>query len=245
MNQLRWTSGRSAVLVVMLCLGSLTGRAEAQDREEFQLWSALLGTAATTPETPGLSFWLDVHGRRAGNGTVVIVRPAVGASITPWLSVWAGYAWVPVFDDATSNRTDEHRIWQQVILAPKLPELGLSFQSRTRFEQRFGENGDDVGFRLRQFVRANWQPDESFPMGVAVWDEIFIGLNDTDWGAPKGFDQNRLFIGPFLKLSPWARLEAGYLYVVVNRDSGDLTAHTLAINLFWSFKPSAPPPAAE
>lgn len=229
----------------MLCLGSVVGSAEAQDRTEFQLWSALLGTAATRPSTPGLSFWLDVHGRRAGDGTVVIVRPAVGASIHPWLSAWLGYAWVPVFDDPTSERTDEHRIWQQVILAPKLPELGLSFQSRTRFEQRFGENGDDVGFRLRQFVRANWRPDATFPVGVAVWDEVFIGLNDTDWGAPQGFDQNRIFIGPFLQLSSWARLEVGYLYVFLKRPAGDVTAHTLAINLFVSPRPSPPTPVAE
>ena len=231
-----------ACLVVVLCLGSVVGRAEAQDRNEFQLWSALLGSAGTRPETPGLSLWLDVHGRRGETGTVVIVRPGVGVSITPWLSAWVGYAWVPVFNDAAGERTDEHRIWQQLILAPKLPELGLSFQSRTRFEQRFGENGDDVGFRLRQFVRANWQPDDSFPVGIAFWDEIFIGLNETDWGAPQGFDQNRIFIGPFIKANKWVRLEAGYLYVFVNREAGDVTAHTLAINLFVSPKPEPPAP---
>lgn len=221
-----------SVLVLSFVLATVS-TSQAQDRSEFQLWGALLGTAHVSPETPRLAFWLDVHARRGANGTVHIFRPGVGVVVTDWLSLWAGYAWVPVFTDG-GGRFDEHRLWQQAILGTSV--AGLTFQSRTRFEQRFGEGGDDVGFRIRQFVRVNWQPNESNPIGIALWDELFLGFNDTDWGASAGFDQNRLFIGPFLKAAPWARLEAGYLFVYLDRDP-NVRAHVLAINLFISAKP--------
>ena len=218
-----------------ITLQAIDGRqAHAQTDDEFQLWSALLGSGAFQPETPRLALWFDLHARRGDAGTVVIVRPGVGAEVTDWLSLWAGYAWVPVFTDG-ADRRDEHRLWQQAVL--KHSTGAWSLQARTRFEQRFSEAGDDVGFRLRQFVRANWQPSTNTPLGLAVWDEIFVGLNDTDWGAAGGFDQNRLFIGPFLQVAPWARLEAGYLFAYLRREPVNRVAHTLAINLFVSFKP--------
>ncbi len=217
--------------------------ARAQDREDAQAWSALLATAQTAPAPPNFALWLDVHGRRGGANTIVLLRPGVGFAITPWLSVWAGYAWIPTFDDATSTITHEHRIWQQAILSPRLEALGLAFQSRTRLEQRFSELGGDVALRVRQFVRANWQPSPDFPMGIAVWDELFVGLTQPDWGAPQGIDQNRLFVGPFLQMAPWARLEAGYAFVYLDRGDRDLYAHVLAVNLFVSPRP-APEAAA-
>lgn len=219
--------------------------AAAQDRDELQVWSALLGTFATQPAPPDLSFWLDVHGRRGDAGTVVLVRPGIGARIFDWLSVWAGYGWIPTYDDLTGGDVHEHRIWEQVILQHRFADFGVALQSRTRFEQRFHESGGDVGFRLRQFVRANWQPSPEVPIGIALWDELFVGLNDTDWGAPSGVDQNRLFIGPFLSMAPWARLEAGYLFVYLDRGTTDLYAHVLAVNLFVMTRPPAPAPPPE
>ncbi|MFK7999802.1 MAG: DUF2490 domain-containing protein [Polyangiales bacterium] len=209
-------------------------RAEAQSEDEFQLWSALLSSGAFQPETPRVGFWFDLHARRGDAGTVVIVRPGVGLEVNDWLSLWVGYAWVPVFTDGADSRS-EHRLWQQAIL--KHSTSNWTLQARTRFEQRFSEGGDDVGFRFRQFVRANWQPSQSSPVGLAVWDELFVGFNDTDWGAAAGFDQNRLFLGPFLKMAPWARLEVGYLFAYLRREPVNRVAHTLAINLFISLRP--------
>ena len=227
---------RSFALVLALgssTLGSST--AHAQDQSEFQLWGALLSTAHVSSNTPRLAFWLDIHARRGEAGTVHIFRPGVGLVVNDWLSLWAGYAWVPVFTDGAGRR-DEHRLWQQVILGTKAWDF--TFQSRTRFEQRFAEGGDEVGFRIREFVRVNWQPNERNPLGIAIWDELFLGFNDTDWGAPAGFDQNRLFVGPFLQAAPWARLEIGYLFVYLDR-MPNVRAHVLAINLFINAKPAS------
>lgn len=71
---------------------------------------------------------------------------------------------------------------------------------------------------------------------MVVWNEIFLGLGETDWGQPGGFDQNRLFVGPAFFLSSWARLEPGYLAVYIDRASGDLLAHAFSVNLFLSLQ---------
>ena len=84
-----------------------------------------------------------------------------------------------------------------------------------------------------------------FPVGVAVWDELFVGLTQPDWGAPQGIDQNRIFIGPFLQMAPWARFEAGYLFTYLDRGTNDLYAHVVAVNLFLSPRPPAEPVVAE
>jgi hypothetical protein len=157
--------------------------------------------------------------------------------ISPSLSAWAGYAWVPVFTDAPGDALHEHRTWQQGILQKQLPSR-IQLQSRTRFEQRFGEGSSEVGLRLRQFVRAGWNPWKDSPVGAVAWDEVFVGLNETDWGAPKGFDQNRLFLGFSLAMAPHARVEAGYLFLYMDRAT-DLYGHVLAVNLFVNMRPFA------
>jgi hypothetical protein len=234
---------RSALFALIgLSIALAPMHASAQDRQELQLWSAALGTFDVHPVPPALSFWLDAHARRGGAGNVVILRPGIGAAIFDWLSVWGGYAWVPTFDDATGATVHEHRLWEQAQVQYRWP-FGLLLQGRVRLEQRFSDLGSDIGVRLRIFVRANWQPSADVPIGVAFWDELFLGMNDTDWGAPSGFDQNRMFIGPFLQMAPWARLEAGYLFTYLDRGAADLYAHVVAVNLFLGVKPPAPAPA--
>jgi len=209
--------------------------AEAQRDGEFQIWNALLGTANTSPRTPRLKLWLDVHARRGDDDVVAIFRPGAGVQVSSWLTFWLGYAWVPVWTEAPDPPRNEHRFWQQVTLSFS-NEHGLSFQSRSRFEFRFVEDGDDIGFRFRQFVRLNYQPSTRSPLGIALWDELFLAFNDTDWGQQGGFDQNRLFVGPFFKATDWARFEAGYLFVALDR-GGIRYQHVLAVNLFLTLGP--------
>ncbi len=237
--------GRSVAILTVLTSAWLFANTPAQAQRsgssDFQSWTALLGTGAPDAGPAGPALWLDLHARRGRSGTLLIVRPALGYRFAPWGSLWAGYAWVPSFADESpgGDPVDEHRIWQQVIFAHRYSSLGLSVQSRTRFEQRFHEQGEDVALRLRQFVRVNWQPDPALPLGLALWDELFLGLTKNDWGAPQGMDQNRLFVGPFLTTAPWSRLEMGYLFVYLDRET-DLYAHVLAVNLFVSLRPRPP-----
>ena len=226
--------------MLVLALGvAIHSGASAQTRNEFQAWNAGMLTADLGPDqTPGPALWLDLHVRQGERDRVHIVRPGLGLNVTPYLSLWGGYAWIPVSPDEGSV-SHEHRIWQQMVLQFALAHR-VKFMSRTRYEQRFSEDGDDVGLRLRQMLRASWQPDPSIPIGVVAWDEIFFGLNDTDWGPEAGFDQNRLFVGPMLRVNSWARFEVGYLLAVLDRDP-DVIAHALSVNFFGVLRPPPTP----
>ena len=88
-----------------------------------------------------------------------------------------------------------------------------------------------MGLRVREFVRAGWSWRDDGTFGLVLWDELFVGLNEPDWGAPSGLDQNRVFGGFFLKIDSNLRLEMGYLSLYLNRDT-DTLGHVLATNLF-------------
>ncbi len=107
---------------------------------------------------------------------------------------------------------------------------------RTRLEQRFLEGADDTGWRLRHMVRMTHPLGSSQRYDLTLWDEVFVNVNDTDWGARDGFDQNRLFAGIGVALAPRVRTEIGYLHQYVERSSRpDAVGHTLSLNLFLRF----------
>lgn len=221
---------RLALLALFLGALSLSPSfARAETSNDIQVWTALLGSAKLSQAETGPSLWLDLHLRRGEGSTVHIARPGVGYRVAPWLSLWVGYGYIPTLPDSGDTR-HEHRLWQQAILGHKLDRWTL--QSRTRLEQRFVDAGDDVGHRVRQFVRAGYKLDESF--GLVAWDELFVGLADTDWNAPTGLDQNRLFLGGSVQIRKELRLEMGYLSVFLNRGDSDTLAYVAATNLFVS-----------
>ncbi len=222
--------GHNLLIVLTLAFLSSPGISSAETRSDIQGWSAVLQTRRITDSERPVSLWLDTHARRSESNTLFIVRPGIGWAPLSWLSVWAGYGWIPT-DADNGGVNHEHRFWQQLVLKHKT-DNGFAFQARTRLEERLSEGGDDVGLRVREFLRASWQPDVSIPIGVAVWDELFVSFNDTDWGQRSGFDQNRLFIGPMLPVHPNFRIEMGYLFLYANREPDNRIGHVFATNLF-------------
>ncbi|MEZ4317592.1 MAG: DUF2490 domain-containing protein [Myxococcota bacterium] len=187
-------------------------------------WEGLVVTASLPGEDPGpLRLWFDGHARR-GDSFVGIVRPGLGVDLGGGLAVWAGYAWV-----ATATPGDlasEHRVWEQVTWnrGGKRISGGL----RGRLEQRFGPGSGAVGLRVRGFGRV--QADVAGPFSLVVWDELFVGLNDTPRG-PAGLDQNRLFAGPAWRAGS-LRAEAGVLGQALLRDGDWTVVPVIATNLF-------------
>ncbi len=162
-----------------------------------------------------------------------LVRPGIGYQLDEKLKLWAGYAWIHT--DPAAGAFDEHRSWQQLTWTHKLEPA--TFDLRSRLEQRFLETGDDTGWRFRQLFALR-RPFEAAPRYTLVaWDEAFFHLNDTDWGAEAGFDQNRAFLGFGWKRCPestW-RVELGYLHQFINRSGvPDISNHLLSVNFFWS-----------
>ena len=60
-----------------------------------------------------------------------------------------------------------------------------------RLGQVVGEDdGNDTGWRLRQFFKASYALLGNPHVSLVGYDELFFGLNNTDWGATSGFDRN-------------------------------------------------------
>ena len=223
---------------LLLALGNLQVHAQAVD--DAGQWTAVLAQGDFDQlgwQTERLKWWFDGHYRLfddANGFGQSIVRPGIGWTLNERSTVWAGYGWIRTSPLAGAE-FDEHRIWQQWTWSKTFGPWRLAH--RPRFEQRLLETGDDVGLRFRQFVRATHNLPSMPRMTLVCWDEIFYNLNNTDWGASSGFDQNRIFAGVGYKSSPdcrW-RVEVGYLHQVNEVPAArDRSNHILAVNFFRS-----------
>jgi hypothetical protein len=163
----------------------------------------------------------------------LIIRPALFYKLDKKSSVWLGYEKVVNHPDGKPT-FDENRIWQQYSYTFD-PVNTVTLQNRTRLEERRVNGGRETSLRLRQMLKAN-KPLESNPdFSFILLDEVFVNLNDTDWGARSGFDQNRLFLGAGYAFTPTVKLEAGYLNQYVNGAKIDKMNHILSSSLSISF----------
>lgn len=208
----------------------------AQTIEDFGQWNALFLQDHVKSELP-LRWWFDGHYRlfEDNNGFgQSIVRPGLGLDVTDNSTLWAGYGWIRTSPIQGAD-VDEHRIWQQWTWSEAVDDF--KFAARTRFEQRHFESFNDTGLRIRQFVRGQVNLGPCSKRTFVIWDELFVALNDTDFGQRSGFDQNRAFVGFGFKhrhSSPW-RVEVGYMNQAINqRGPTDRSNHVLAINFFRS-----------
>ncbi len=232
---------RLAAILLCACAIQLIASAvpitlQAQTVHDTGQWLALFarGDIGSAESGPPLKWWFDGHARffdDTGGFGQSIVRPGIGYALSDSVVLWAGYGWIRTSPVANQD-FDEHRVWQQITWSENLDPVSLGF--RTRLEQRFLDTGSDTGWRLRQLVSMR-RPLGCSPFTLVAWDELFIHLNDTDWGANAGFNQNRLFLGFGLKRDPASpyRVEVGYLNQFVNRRSrDDLNNHILSINFY-------------
>ena len=97
-----------------------------------------------------------------------------------------------------------------------------------------------IGEDPRQLARLNYRPKEDIPVGLAFWDELFLGMAAADWAA-KGFDQNRAHLGlAIYSKNELFRTEIGYLNVYLNRQINRMS-HVLALTFFVSHTGKKPP----
>jgi hypothetical protein len=221
-------------VLAVLCLTSLPTYADDTE-EDGRFWFNVNATGAMPLENWRWYAELQPRWRQEGKHLdQVLVRPAVSYALSKQASVWLGYAYV-VTHPASKPAFEENRIWQQ-FLYNFSPIHSLNIQSRTRYEQRFIENSVDTGYKLRQMFRFTLPSGLSPQLQWVLYDEYFVNLNDTDYGAQKGFDQNRAFIGGNWALNPNAKLEIGYLNQYVNRHKNiDAENHVLSTTLMLTF----------
>jgi len=208
-------------------------------RHDEGAWLAIFGNGKfqSLEEDSSLRWWFDSHYRMTGdtNGfNQSIIRPGLGYALNQEHALWGGYAWIRTSPILPAEDFDEHRTWQQWTYTPSLGSF--AFLHRSRLEQRMVETGNDVGLRWRQMARAQYNLPSCPGWALVAWDEAFIHLNDTDWGARAGFDQNRAFFGIAYKPNPESslRLEIGYLNQYLYRpDRTDTMNHLISLNIFF------------
>ena len=218
--------------------GPISGtRADTASDKALWLMAAAQGTI--DEENPSLArwrWWLDGQARffesSDGYGQS-IVRPGIGYAVSESSTLWAGYAWIRT-SPANGSTFDENRIWQQWTSSTVLSTVTLSW--RSRLEQRFVQGGNDVGWRFRQFIKVSQPIAFDSRLHIVGYDEILFWMNDTDWGAQSGFDQNRFFAGFAWQLREGRTVELGYLNQFLRRQNADdLINHILSANLLLRF----------
>lgn len=159
-----------------------------------------------------------------------------------------GYAFVethPYGDFAVANAFPEHRIWQQLLTTQKLGNFGLSH--RFRLEQRMlgnAQTGEFANGRYENRMRYMAKLTRNItsgprPVFLALYDEVMLNFGPNV--AYNIFDQNRLYGAIGFTLSDSFKLEAGYLYQLVQLRTLDTMTtpknrleqnHTLQIGVF-------------
>jgi Protein of unknown function (DUF2490) len=158
----------------------------------------------------------------------LLVRGALGYRVTPWMSLWQGYAWTPSYRPQFQN---ENRLFQQLLLENKVKKLTVI--NRTRLEERFIEDAGATSMRFRHMLRLSYPLDKAQKWSAVAYDEYFVNLNRTPAGPRGGFDQNRIFVGLNRRLSKQVNAEAGYMFAHVNRHGGtpDKSNHIILLTL--------------
>ena len=205
----------------MLAAVLLAAPAQATDHDA-QVWTSL---TATAPMSKRVDVTLEAHGRFSDDVSrlgQLLLRPSATLKLPGGASVAVGYVYArTAFANTRTN--EEHRSWQQV--GYRLHENGrMRLTGRTRMEQRFRVGAtDDVGWRLRQQLRVQAiRPGKVAPL---VWNETFVQLNDTRWGARSGVDQVRTFVGASVPLNKALSIEPGYLNQTIFRAGPERVNH--------------------
>lgn len=169
------------------------------------------------------------YGDEIGRLSQTLLRTGVGYKLTDNVTVLLGYGYIST-DRNNIDDVGENRIFQQVSWRPG-EFAGVKVSTRTRLEQRFVNTGDDTGWRFRQSVKVVRPLTESGSLDLVGLAEVFVALNDTDFGANAGIDQLRLFAGVGFPLTKEIRVETGYLNQNINRPQRD-NAMNHALSLF-------------
>ena len=212
------------------CLGA---PAHAETSQDEQFWLNLTSMGSIKDD---LVYFAEIQ-PRVGDGISridqALFRGAIGWKFSPSVTLYQGFAHIVVPVEGGKD-VNEERSFQQINWTLGKPWAG-ELSTRTRLEQRWRSDGDDMGWRLREMLRYEkpLKPG-SDALNALVYAEGFIALNDTDWGVRGGFDQLRSFIGAEVGLPGASTLEVGYLNQVINQRGGDTRVnHVASVTLFF------------
>lgn len=206
--------------------------AAAQTENDAQVWVNLTATGSIKDR---LVYFAEVQPRAANDASrldQLLLRPAIGWKLSDRVTVYQGYARVLTYVGDRDTRR-EHRPFQQVTWTlPQGPRAEI--QSRTRLEQRWRDDGDDMGLRLREMIRGEIAfARDGRGVRALGYAELFVGLRRTDWNTRPGFDQLRSFAGVEVPVGGRSTLELGYLNQLLDRPGAAVRMnHVASLTLF-------------
>jgi hypothetical protein len=222
--------GTGRCLLSMAVAIAWAAPATAQTTHDEQAW---INLTAMGPLGRDLIYFAEIQ-PRFGAGVSgldqALFRPAIGVKLSPTMSLYQGYAHV-VTSRAGARDLRENRSFQQLSWVMAKP-WGGEFSTRTRFEQRWRNDGDGMGLRVREMARLEL-PVARSGFAALGYAEGFVALNDTDWGVGSGFDQLRSFIGAEIPVGGKSTVELGYLNQYIDQAAGrSRMNHVLSVSLF-------------
>lgn len=224
---------RSACALLLLTL-ACSWPAHAKTEEDGRYWLSVYAQGKLPVEN--LYWSMDVHPRWREEGEQfdqLILRPAVFYRLNPKASVWIGYDTI-ISHPAGQPSNRENRWWGQFQYQFD-PIAEITITSRTRLEQRHREGFSDEGYRVRQMIRAVRPSGFSPQLSWVAFNEVFVNLDQTRWGAQRGLDQNRVFVGINWKFNAIANADVGYLNQFVNTRTVDRENHVLMTTFRFNF----------
>jgi hypothetical protein len=215
------------LLVSVFCASA--ARAEQHYEDDLQWWVPVTLEHKITEKT---SAQLQVESRFAQNISEYTLR-----SITPSISyapneyVQLSLAAGPYFNFHPGIEV-EKRVYQQLNLQKKWPQVELSL--RSRLEERFFEGMGGVSLRNRYLLQAKG-PIGKTPLYWITSNEIHFNLNGLKDGPQRGMNQNRTYIGVGRKIGKRLSLEGGYqLRINYVTDNPDEMEHIILTKVSYS-----------
>ena len=207
--------------------------AHAATADDFEIWSVLQASGSISGNIVG---GLELSGRMVDDASrlgVAIVRPTIGYKISNAVTVHLGYVHQTTINQNRRD-TQEDRIFQQFNWT--MGKIGKgTLSSRTRFEQRFVNTGNDTGLRFRVQLRYT-VPMKAKGTNFVVASEPIIALNTTNWGQREGFEQWRNFVGVNFPVAKKLTFETGFQHRYQKRfNQPDRSDFIVPVTLSYKF----------
>ncbi|MBL4593073.1 MAG: DUF2490 domain-containing protein [Flavobacteriales bacterium] len=138
-----------------------------------------------------------------------------------------GYGYISSYDfesDQKNPESEEHRIWQQLIMVNTLGRV--KFEHRYRIEQRWVNDDyrNRLRYRLMLFLPLNKPKIEKGTLFIGVYDEIFVNTEKVF------FDRNRLYGALGYQFHKSASFQLGMLRQQVNSFGKNYLQFALVFN---------------
>ncbi len=198
----------------------------------YRLWTQI-SKQANFKEHPHWLYFLEGHFRFFSPNHFYdqfIARSALGYQLTPRISIWQGYDWIPTYVPAQNKLRTEQRLWQQVIwqITTSKP---YSLSLRSRLEERYFEDQTPWGLRLRERILFRVPKYWHQRYTPILSDEVFIAATHSDWINTRVLNQNRFFIGVGIPVFKNSELAVGYLNQWVLQNANNQMNHILCFTL--------------